>query len=183
MTSLRTFKPQSLDLDIYAQDVKGLGRGRGFKVIGRGSALDKPSVTEPIKGRLLDLSLMLYREGLLSKEELAKRFGLILPKDYQALEEERDALQADFEEGEGRIKETEDGLDEVKGELEEANEGFPDKLNELTDLIADALEEDREDWEVYIEEGEDIAYATLRYGLERFVDDYQALKASVEEES
>ena len=181
MASLRTFKPQSLDLDVYVQDVKGLGRGRGFKVVGRSSALDKPSVTEPIKGRLLDLSLMLYREGMLSKEELAKRFGLILPKNYQALEEEREALQADLEEGEGRIKEAEEKFDEVKGELEESEEGFSDKLNELTDLIADALEEDNEDWEVEIEEGEDRAYATLRYGLERLIDDYQAIKAMQEE--
>jgi hypothetical protein len=163
MTSLRAFKPQLLDLDIYAQDVKGLGRGRGFKVVGRGSALDKPSVTEPIKGRLLDLSLMLYREGLLSKEELVKRFDLILPKDYQALEEERDVLQAD---------------------LEEAEEGFSGKLNDLTDLIADALGEDREDWEAEIEgEGKDRAYATLRYALERLIDEYQAIKAMQEEKS
>jgi hypothetical protein len=183
MTSLRAFKPQLLDLDVYVQDVKGLGRGRGFKVVGRGSALDKPSVTKPIKGRLLDLSLMLYREGLLSKEELAERFGLILPKDYQALEEERDALQADLEEQEGQIKEAEDELGEVKGELEEADEGFPSKLNELTNLIADALEEDSKDWEVEIEEGEDNAYAVLRYGLERLIDDYQAIKAMQEEES
>jgi len=58
-------------------------------------------------------------------------------------------------------------------------------MNELTDLIADALEEDSEDWEVEIEEGEaeDVAYATLRYGLERLIDDYQAIKAMQEEES
>jgi chromosome segregation ATPase len=118
---------------------------------------------------------------MLSKEELAKRFGLILPKNYQALEEEREALQADLEEGEGRIKEAEEKFDEVKGELEESEEGFSDKLNELTDLIADALEEDNEDWEVEIEEGEDRAYATLRYGLERLIDDYQAIKAMQEE--
>jgi hypothetical protein len=143
MVSLRTFDPQSLDLDVYVQDVKGLGRGRGFKVVGRVSALDKPSVTGPIKGRLLDLSLMLYKKGLLSEEEVAGRFGLVMSKDYEALKKERDALQVDLEKGKGRLKEAEGALAEAKGDLEETNEDFSNKMDELTDLIAEALEEDK----------------------------------------
>ena len=184
MVSLRTFNPQSLDLNVYVQDVKGLGRGRGFKVVGRGSALDRPSVTGPIKGRLLDLSLMLYNEGLLSKEEVAERFGLVLPENYETLEDERDALQADLEETEGRLKDAEGKLVKVKHELEEANEGFSDRMNELTDLIAKALEEDIMEWQVRVEgEDEDLDYAALRYGLERLIESYEALEAESEEES
>jgi hypothetical protein len=181
MVSLRTFNPQSLDLDVYVQNVKGLGRGRGFKVVEKSSALGVPSVTRPIKGRVLDLSMMLYKEGLLSKEEVAERFGLLSPKDREVLEDERDALRADLEETEGRLKDAEGKHVKVKHELGEANEGFSDRMNELTDLIAEALEEDIADWEVRVGEDEDEAYATLRYGLERLIDDYGALEAMQEE--
>ena len=182
MSSLRTFDPQSLDFDIYIQDVQGLGRGRGFKVVGKRSALGTPSVTQPIKGRLLDLAVMLYEEKLLSEKELAKRFGLISSKDHQALEKERNELQTDLEEAQDQLKEAEEECDVAKAELEEAKENFSDRMNKLVHLIADALEEDSGDWEVETKK-EDEAYATLKHGTERLIEDYQALKAEEGEES
>jgi len=180
MTSQRKFDPNKLDLDVYVQDVQGLGRGKGFKVIGKRSGLHTQSVTVPIKGRLLNLLSMLHKERLLSMQEVAGRFGLILPHDYQAFEEERDALRANLKETEGQRKEIEDELDKVKGEQEEAEEGFSEKLQGLTNLIADALEEDSEDWEFEGEE-EDGDYVKLKFGLERLIDSFQALKAQEEE--
>ncbi len=180
MTSQRNFNPHKLDLDVYVQDVQGLGRGKGFKVIGRRSELHTQSVIVPIKGRLLNLLSMLYKERLLSMQEVARRFGLILPQDYRRLEDERDALRAGLEETEGQLKEVGDELDEVKGEQKEADEGFSEKLQGLTDLIADALEEDSEDWEFEGEE-EDEDYVKLKFGLERLIDSFQALRAQGEE--
>ena len=179
MSSLRTFDPQSLDLDIYVQNVQGLGRGRGFKVIGKRSALGTPSVTQPIKGRLLDLSLMLYEEKLLSEKGLAKRFGLFTSKDYHVVEEERDALRADLSETEDQLKRVKEERDTARAELREANQGFSDKMNELIHLVSDVLEEDPEGWEV---EEEDSVFAILKSGLERLIESYGPLKASIEEE-
>lgn len=133
MTSLRTFNPQSLDVDIYIQEVKGLGRGRGFKVVDRTSALDIMSITQPIKNRLIDLVVMMSENDLLSKEEISEMFGF---------KEEHDAL--------------------------------------IT-LVADVLGEDPQDWELDTEE-DGAVFGTLRYGIERLIEDYQVLKASRAEE-
>ena len=99
--SLKTFNPQALDLDIYVQNVKGLGRGRGFRVVGKRSALGTPSITQPIKNRLIDLAVMFNEKGLLSDEEIAETFGF---------KDEQDALKAD-------LSETEEQLSEAKAEI------------------------------------------------------------------
>jgi len=185
MSSLRTFNPGSLDLDIYVQDVKGLGRGRGFKVVGKSSALNKPSITQPIKSRVLDLSLMLYERRLLSQEEIIGRFKLSPPED---LEEERDALRADLSDTEYQLKQVEEERDILRTDLSETEEHlnearvkierYSNRLNELIGLVADVLDEDSDDWEVE----EDGAYAILKSGVERLIESYQALKASEAEE-
>ncbi len=178
MTSLKTFKPTRLDLDIYVQDVQGLGRGRGFKVVDRKSALRIPSITQPVKERLLDLAVMLNEKGLLPEEEVAERFGLPL-ENHQALVVERGALKANLNEAEGQLKEVEEERDTARAELEEANEAFSDKMNKFIHLVSDALDEDPEDWGVEEEGG---VFATLKFGMERLIEAYQALKASEEEE-
>lgn len=133
MSSLRLFNPQALDQDIYIQNVKGLGRARGFKVINRESALGIDSVTQPIKNRLIDLVVMMNENDLFSKEEISEMFGF---------NEEHDAL--------------------------------------IT-LVADVLEEDPQNWESD-EEEDGAVFGTLRYGIERLVEDYRVLKASRAEE-
>lgn len=133
MSSLRLFNPQALDQDIYIQNVKGLGRARGFKVINRESALGIDSVVQPIKNRLIDLVVMMNENDLFSKDEISEMFGF---------KEEHDAL--------------------------------------IT-LVADALEEYPKNWELEVEEDGEV-FGTLRYGIERLIEDYQVLKASRAEE-
>ena len=133
MSSLKLFNPQTLDLDIYVQNVKGLGRARGFKVVNRTSALNMKSVTEPIKIRLINLIIMMNEEDIITKEELSETFG------------------------------------------------FKEEHDELTALVADALEEDSQDLE-FEEEEEDKMFGILRYGIERLIENYLVLRASRSEE-
>jgi len=49
--SLRNFDPSGFDSDIYAVNVVGLGRGRGFAVSESFSILGNPAVTGPIAER------------------------------------------------------------------------------------------------------------------------------------
>lgn len=150
LVSLKVFNPNSLDLDIYLQDVKGLGRGRGFKVVGRRSARQIPSITEMVKDRVLRLGWMLYDDGVLTREDLTQTFPVYTLEQYQGLEEELDSSKAEVDES-------------VKG---------------LVSQVAEALEEDPEDWEV---EDQDDGFAVLEFGLRRLIEDRDALKAELEE--
>jgi hypothetical protein len=47
--SLREYDPAHYDLDVYVQDMRGLGRGKGFARENRRSALNDPEVMLPIK--------------------------------------------------------------------------------------------------------------------------------------
>jgi chromosome segregation ATPase len=53
--SLRFFDPDSFESDIYAVDVRGLGRGKGVEVVSRTSVLDVPEIVVPIKNRCREL--------------------------------------------------------------------------------------------------------------------------------
>ncbi len=53
--SLRFFDPGSFESDIYAVDVRGLGRGKGVEVVSRTSVLDVPEIVVPIKNRCREL--------------------------------------------------------------------------------------------------------------------------------
>ena len=53
--SLRFFDPGSFESDIYAVDVRGLGRGKGVEVVSRTSVLDVPEIMMPIKNRCIEL--------------------------------------------------------------------------------------------------------------------------------
>jgi len=66
------FRPAEQDLDIYIQDMKGLGRGKGFRAENKRSALDDASIVGPVKERCLDLSDLLYTRKILNKDDLSR---------------------------------------------------------------------------------------------------------------
>ena len=69
-TSLRNYDPSTFDDDIYARDVRGLGRGRGFAVIGQHSILDDREVTRLIGTRAVKIVALLLRHRVLSRNEI-----------------------------------------------------------------------------------------------------------------
>lgn len=160
MTSLRKFDPQSLDAEIYLQKVKGLGRGRGFKVASRSSALGNPSLIEPIKNRLIDLLLMLEGKNLLSGLDLAERFGGKSEKDLQIIRNELFAERA---------------------KLNKQKDDYSNKFNSLSDRVIESLDEDTEDWEFETnEEGED-SFSILENATDRLIEEFSSLRALSEE--
>jgi hypothetical protein len=52
-TSLAKFNPSDFDDDIVVQTIHGLGRGRGFEVVSRESALGNSDVTSLVAERVL----------------------------------------------------------------------------------------------------------------------------------
>jgi len=69
--SLRFFDPRSFESDIYAVDVRGLGRGKGVEVVSRISVLDVPEILVPIKDRCRELIRIIDGNLPLTKDEVA----------------------------------------------------------------------------------------------------------------
>jgi len=56
--------------------MQGLGRGKGFRVIGSLSIQDRPGIFEIIKLRTLGLLAYWYAKGLISKSDIDDAFGI-----------------------------------------------------------------------------------------------------------
>ena len=71
-TAVEHFHPEDLDLDIKLITMKGLGKGRGFEVVNRRSALEdaEVDVIEPIKNRTLDILKILIQSGYLTLDKV-----------------------------------------------------------------------------------------------------------------
>lgn len=67
--SLRLFDPSSFDPDVYAVNVRGLGRGKGFAVEETFSVLGVPSITGPIADRCRSILNMIEGKKVLSSSE------------------------------------------------------------------------------------------------------------------
>jgi len=161
---LKNFDPSSFDLDIYAQNVTGLGRGRGFQVISKSSVLHS-EVTRIIKQRLLDLLLLLYKNDRLSKSELQGKFGLV---DAEELE----ATSALLEESRMKVKR----LKEVLGAIHADREEIMSAVKALIELFEEKL---GSDW--FMVEEEDTPLQELRVLVEKLIDEYLASRAGQEE--
>ena len=162
MTSRRYFDPASLDLDIYQQDVQGLGKGRGFKSKGRRSILGSSEIISKIKGRLLDLIELLYQEGLVPQEEIAGRL------DFPSVDE-ADSKRGTIADRDGTITRLEDEVSSMEADKEETVES----LNRLVTEIQDTL-----GYELDGEDGDIIS--RLKSGVEILIDEYLASKAQEE---
>lgn len=194
-SSLNRFDPSAFDLDVYAQSVTGLGKGKGFAVTGRHSILHS-STTTMIKDRMLDLLLLLHNEGVLRKSEIIKKLKIKqIDEEYYAhkalveeknrkmnrLSEELGAARALIDEKNRRIRNLSDQLlesnaylDDESGEVEENNrvtqEQAADILNEIESELG-------EDFRTY----EDDPVGELRTTIKRLMDDYRASLALREE--
>lgn len=65
----QVFDPFSMDDDIYAVEVRGLGRGMGFKVTGQHSVLDEPEITGAISIRCQKILQMIHQGDYVSPPE------------------------------------------------------------------------------------------------------------------
>ena len=79
-SSLRLFDPQRMVLNIIVHSVRGLGRGKGFKVTSIKSIVNDPEyaeVREQIGARVIDLLRLLVSYGTISKKQIALQFGIV----------------------------------------------------------------------------------------------------------
>lgn len=146
--NMERFDPTGYDLDISAVEVTGLGRGRGFKEVGKYSILDPGNPTvELIKDRVLALAQMLLRHKCLNVQELIRivPFKLVdlkelRKREYQvkALSQRTLALTHQLNENEIRFSEQ---LTNVHDELDEKDSLIKDLSEETI-----SLKEQVEDW-------------------------------------
>lgn len=93
-TSLNSYDPSQFDLDIYEVEMMGLGRGKGFRVVGKHSLLGEPETLAPLRERLLDLVELLHRRNIIDDAELQERFGFLSPQVQEDSELESVAEKA-----------------------------------------------------------------------------------------
>ena len=79
-SSMRYYDPSDFKLDIYAKDVVGLGRGKGFATTSKYSLLGNPEALAPMRDRLLDLVGLLRDNDIINEEEFQELFGASSPE-------------------------------------------------------------------------------------------------------
>lgn len=169
---LNYFDPSSLDLTISIHDVKGLGRGKGFKNVNKRNAYVDSIEVKKIKHRLLDLFLFLYKNDIINEDEVAKKLSLSI-QDQSEFIKKYNKLLSMWTETKNELKKVEKKLNAYSG-----------IFSELIYYILDALEEDLDDWDIDDRrslKNDDESIDTLKFGVERLIDDYLALKADEED--
>jgi hypothetical protein len=147
----KNFDPLSLDLDVQATDLVGLGRGRGFKSTGHASILGKNDTCMSIKERCFDLVELFEESGITTKDEIAKRFGLHTADDLERERDESGALREEREHACGIISHIINRIEESMESygtytFEDNNlEGAVSALAEAVEALIDALSARREE--------------------------------------
>ena len=155
--------------------MKGLGRGKGFKITNKQRVDFSSPVVRIINDRLLNLVSMMMSEGVISQEDIVENLQLdeyMSNDDYTSLSDE---------------------LDDANEQLDEANstiDSYQLRFGRMSRLISDALNEDYEN--LYVDEDDDEddedlddeeskSISFLEFGLDRFIENYQASRDSDED--
>ncbi|WP_455279635.1 hypothetical protein [[Eubacterium] cellulosolvens] len=161
-----------------------MGRGRGFEVVDKSPASNELPAVQSIKRRLLDLVVMMCEDGMITGDEVADKLGLTEEEKYVPMKK-HNKLLAKLEESENELDSLENELDRTRSEIK----SFYRSFNDMVDDIAEALDEDPDNWDIDEDddEGEDEnddgwSLAALEFGVDRLIDDYLALKGSEEED-
>ena len=93
-TSLTKYDPESFDMDVYVQDFRGLGRGKGFVSLGRRSILHDRAALGPLVKRVVDLVELLHDEGDVDDDKLRERLWPYEDEDEADLSRAKEDLSA-----------------------------------------------------------------------------------------
>lgn len=177
-TPLNNFHPESLDLTINTVEMRGLGRGRGFKSTNKAKINFSSPVVGRINNRLLNLVSLMLSEEVISQEEIVKKLQL----DNYVPKSEYNSLESDLE----------DANDDLK-EAKERFKNYKFKFGRMARLIAKSLHESFETWDSYLEYEKEIGddeddyeldveepkpISFLEFGVDRLIENYRALRAS-----
>jgi hypothetical protein len=134
--SLNHFDPSEFKDDIYAVEVRGLGRGRGVKVSEHYSILKPGDETvELIKDRILDLTRLLLENDCLKPKEALSRL------EIETGEETITGLVRAIDEALGEEYEPEE--DEKKGSLDALKKRVKYLIKEHEVLVAEVEQHER----------------------------------------
>ena len=127
------FDPSEFEDDIYAVEVSGLGRGKGFQVTGRYSVIDDPSITGLIADRCHRILHLIHQQGYIPPQELAALRATLdqWTRYARRLETEKEELQEENEE----LSTVDDDTAEVEMQL------LLDRINRSANSDFDTLEE------------------------------------------
>ena len=141
--SLRNFDPESFSNNIYVQKVRGLGRGRGFKVTSSIPIFDKPDydgIREMIANRAIELLATLERNGDVSLGYILTELGLDEEREAleakEAIEEENQAEHAISEEKIGALSQTVEKLSQTVEKLNSENLTGKQEIQTLMEKIS-----------------------------------------------
>ena len=100
------FDPKSMDADIYAVHVSGLGRGKGFAVSEPFSVLGDPTITAPIADRCRSILKVIEGNKPATAGELLAIKAELESSDRRVLREQRarEDLLAELAELEGQVR-------------------------------------------------------------------------------
>jgi hypothetical protein len=140
------FNPSGFADDVMVQEVRGLGRGRGFMVVGRKSILSDNETIRRLKDRLLVLVRLLHQRGLLDAADLME--VLDLSPDAEAVgdkssEDENQAFREESEETDEKIRrmvyDIEEELYDVQGVQFAEDEDVVERLRNSVTVMLDEL--------------------------------------------
>jgi chromosome segregation ATPase len=120
---LSSFNPESYDLDIEVVEMQSQGRGKGFEVLKRYSALDDVELMSRISRRLKELLALIEGEADDPEEEKQKLLDTI-----EELNDDVRALKLQLRQEREKLRQCEEIMAEEK-----------DTSEELLDLVNDAL--------------------------------------------
>ena len=176
--SLAHFNPSEFDMDVYAVEFRGLGRGRGFKKGEEYSVLDSESDTmELIKNRILVLLKLFMDHDYTKKMEVLRILNIqtINPRKLVTLRNQVQNLQ-------GQIKELKTNRNALQNKAENLNTSYDLLIEgtfEIIEYIEKMLSEDAFNWSIDII---DDPFEALKERLKRLINEYDTLKTTNEED-
>jgi hypothetical protein len=152
-------------MTIVTADMKGLGRGRGFKSTNKQSVDLSSPVVRKIYDRLLNIISMMLSEGVVSQEDIVEKLQLneyVSNDDYKSLLDKLDDAYEKLKQAQNKIK------------------SYNCRFDKMSSVIAEAIgDENIEDWDLDPEDLEfeaNKSIAVLEFGVNRIIDEVLALK-------
>jgi len=117
---LGSFAPERMEDNIYVYSVKGLGRGKGFRITTTDSIVHSPEylrVRERLASRMITVLDLLARTNTISKEQIIRGLGLgdVINAPLAVLEEKNRQQAETISELEKQKAESEAGLAQSLG--------------------------------------------------------------------
>ena len=188
------FDPADFDDDIYVKQMKGMGRGKGFIEVWRGSALDDQIVVSKVKSRLLELVRILNSHGLLTSQEVCSVVALPSPADSEEVRRlkekgaEQEELLGNYRSNVNKISrvlaeaagvEIDEGT--YIGNLEAAANAIKDELSSSRATVEEAAGKILEIIDVQDDSVDEDPQKKLERAIDLLREDYGAVEAASEE--